>query len=264
MATHHRGAIVLGGSDGIGAGTAVALARAGRDVVAVGRSTDKLAALAERARALSLPGRVSYSTSDVADHDALVRTLDEAATLLAGVDLLVHSIATPRTHGPTRDLEPAMVYEACAAMVASAVIATGWAQRTMAGQPDGKVLLLSSGAGDRPSPYRGIYSLTKAALEQFARCACVEPEVAAGPAVTVVYPGFVETSLQEDIRRLAGAPDEGTRAVFTDLVARLEGATLTADESGAMVAELATYPADELACALYRQREGLWERTTLG
>ncbi|MFI7211808.1 SDR family NAD(P)-dependent oxidoreductase [Micromonospora maritima] len=85
-------AVVTGGTDGIGAATALRLRSLGADVIVVGRSTAKADALVARAAALPGPGSLRAITADFSS----MRVVEEVVARLAGeidaVDLLVHAV----------------------------------------------------------------------------------------------------------------------------------------------------------------------------
>ena len=83
-----RVAVVTGGSSGIGAGMAAALARAGAQVVLVARDAGRLGSAAAGLRARG--GEVSWVSADLADRDGLERAADEAAAAFGPPDILLN------------------------------------------------------------------------------------------------------------------------------------------------------------------------------
>lgn len=83
-------AVVTGGTDGIGAATALELAARGADVTIIGRSQSKADLL--RARAEALPGSLQAITADF----SLMRTVHDAAVRVAAqlgaIDLLLNAV----------------------------------------------------------------------------------------------------------------------------------------------------------------------------
>jgi 3-dehydrosphinganine reductase len=84
--------VVTGGSSGIGLATAKAFAERGADVAIIARDAERLeTARAQVERAGGGKTRVVALSADVADHDALVAALVEAARELGTPDVLVNS-----------------------------------------------------------------------------------------------------------------------------------------------------------------------------
>src|SRR4051794_8662665 len=82
-----RTALVTGGSSGIGAATAEALARAGADVAVLARSEQGLRVVAGRVRAHGR--RALVLPADVTDRTALTVAIDRIEREWGGLDLLV-------------------------------------------------------------------------------------------------------------------------------------------------------------------------------
>ncbi|HVP27584.1 MAG TPA: SDR family oxidoreductase [Myxococcota bacterium] len=84
-----RGAIVTGGSKGIGRSTALAFAREGAAVAICARGAEALERTAGELRALG--GKVHAATCDVADKASLAAFLDGARNALGAVHVLVNN-----------------------------------------------------------------------------------------------------------------------------------------------------------------------------
>lgn len=84
-------AIVTGAGTGLGAATTLMLARAGADVVTVGRRAEKLEQVAATARASGAPGSVAVVPGDVADPETAVRACAVAVDRFGGLDVLVNN-----------------------------------------------------------------------------------------------------------------------------------------------------------------------------
>ena len=85
-------AVVTGGTDGIGAATVRALAAAGADVVAVGRSPEKARALQIELDSTSPRGHVRVLTSDFSLMRNVSDTVERLAADERGIDLLLHAV----------------------------------------------------------------------------------------------------------------------------------------------------------------------------
>ncbi|MEU1837267.1 SDR family NAD(P)-dependent oxidoreductase [Micromonospora chersina] len=85
-------AVVTGGTDGIGAATALRLRRLGADVILIGRSQAKADALVARAAALPGPGSLRAITADFSSMRAVEAVVARLAGEIDAVDLLVHAV----------------------------------------------------------------------------------------------------------------------------------------------------------------------------
>ena len=82
-------AVVTGAASGIGRATAIALAERGAGVVLVDRNAELARQLSEELNT-SCPDCTLLTTVDVADANAVERSMNEAAEKLGGIDLLAH------------------------------------------------------------------------------------------------------------------------------------------------------------------------------
>src|SRR4051794_25725842 len=99
-------ALVTGGTRGIGAATAVALAREGADVAIVGRRIDKEAETT-RQRIMALGRRCEVIQADCGKAAEATRCVRETEERLGPVDVLVHSAGEP-VNGGLFDVTPEM------------------------------------------------------------------------------------------------------------------------------------------------------------
>lgn len=180
-----KGALVTGGSRGIGRAIVERLRADGADVVFSYRA-DKRAAdgVAERTGALA----VQADQGDAADLERLFATAEEH---LPGLDILVNNAATatPVTIAEASDDD----YERTMAVNVKAVfLAMQWAARTM--RDGGSIVTISTLNTTVPAPGVGLYAASKAAVEQLAKVAARE---LGGRRITVnsVSPGAVDTDL---------------------------------------------------------------------
>ncbi len=165
--------ILTGGSSGVGRALAVALARAGVDLVISGRRRPRLQAVAESVT--GCPGRLVPLAGDITAADFRQRLVDHATAELGGLDLLV-AAAGSGAIGPFTEASPQVLRDifevdffAPAELLRLAVpaLATG---HTPA------VVLVGSILGIHPLPLHAEYSAAKAALQSLA--IAIRPELA--------------------------------------------------------------------------------------
>src|SRR3989449_3563126 len=189
-------AFVTGGGRGIGRATAVLLARAGC-AVAVGyrrRRQDAEATVSAveggqgRSQAVAIAG-------DLGDPAAARRAVNEAARALGGLDLLVvnHGVWPP-DDVPVADLTDAQ-WEGTRRANLDAVLYVCRAAIPLL-PAGGRIVLVSSTAGQRGEPFHADYAATKGAVIAFTKSLAVE---LAPRDITVncIAPGWVDTEMSE-------------------------------------------------------------------
>ncbi|WP_175885398.1 SDR family oxidoreductase [Burkholderia sp. BCC0044] len=233
-------ALVTGGSRGIGAAIALALAENGADVAfTYQRSADKANAVA---RSIERIGRRAAAIqADSADPEAITRAVSEAVAALGGLDILVNSAAIGHS-GTIADLDVHDYQTLMDVNVRAPVLfAKAVIPHLAAG---GRIVSIGSGLGERV-PFSGMtaYAMSKAALTAFTRGLSRElgPN---GMTVNLVQPGSVDTDanpangaaadFQRSLTSLGrfGEPREIANAVVflaSPAASLITGAILTAD-----------------------------------
>jgi NAD(P)-dependent dehydrogenase (short-subunit alcohol dehydrogenase family) len=193
-----RGAIVTGGSRGIGFAIAQELIASGAQVLITGR---KRASLESAAAKLGAPCR--WRVCHAADQQEAQRCVDFAFSSFGGVDYLVNNAGTNPQWGPTLEVD--------ARLAGKLVEVNQWAPLMWIQAVWGKGRLVRAGAivnitsigGVDPAAHTGYYNVTKAALGFLTRQ--LAAELAPLLRVNAVAPGMIDTEL-------AAAVPEGDRA----------------------------------------------------
>ncbi len=160
-------ALVTGGTKGIGAATALALAERGADVAVVARHLDAEAQQV-RAQIEKLGRRCLLLAADMGRPDEATRCVEQAAQQLGEVDVLVHS-AGGCVRGGLLELTPETWREAFAVHVDAVFHLCRAAVPAMKKKKSGAIVLVSSVAGLRGLKMNLAYQVVKGALPQFAR-----------------------------------------------------------------------------------------------
>jgi len=190
----NKRALITGGTKGIGAAIAADLARGGCDVAINGRHED--ADAAETKRLVTEAGRrCVVIVADVAQPEEAVRTVQEAANALGGVDILVHSAGGP-SWGSIDECSPEQWRATFAVHVDAAYYLCRAALPLMRLNRDGAIVLVSSSAGIRGVPGAIAYATVKGAILQFTRS--LARDVADDNIrVNCIAPGVIRTRFHE-------------------------------------------------------------------
>ncbi len=215
-----KNAIVTGGSRGIGRAAALTLARAGASVGISYRQrrTDADFVVAE-CRALGAHAWAEGGDLAESAHvDTLFARCDEE---FEGLDIFVgnHGVWPPEDVA-LADMSDAQWHDTMAANLHSMFYACRAAARRL--RQDGRLVLVSSTAGQRGEAYHGDYAATKGALISLVKGFCVELG-ARGITVNAVAPGWVDTEMAasalvgESLERIARGIPIGRVATADDI-----------------------------------------------
>lgn len=219
-----RRALVTGGGTGIGFGCAERLLAVGASVTIAGRRGDVLEDAARR-----LGGDVTTVVCDITDEEQVEHAVAVAA---AGrnLDVLVANAGSGYP-GAVLTMDAAG-WEFCLKLnVVGTALCTKHAAFVMKEHGGGSIIAISSTSGTKVQPWLAAYVVSKAALDQFVRCAAIE----LAPyriRVNSVQPGYVttesmETAVDESLdRRLVRATPlgrAGTPGDIGDAIAFLAG-----------------------------------------
>ena len=246
-----RVALVTGSSRGIGESIAIALARAGHDVVVTARDADALRTVSATIR--DLGRRCAAISVDLAERDAPQHLFDGAVAALGPIDVLVNNAAI----GASANLAPAMSFDDDAWDRTMLVNATVPYRLSKAALPHmvrvgwGRIVNVASVHARVPLEHGLAYTASKHALLGVTRTMALET-ARVGVTVNAICPGPVRTRLSDtriayDAARL-GVDDTDIERGMTPLARRLE-----TDE----VAPLVVFLASDAASAITGQGLGV-------
>ncbi len=239
MSAREGVALVTGGSRGIGAAVARALAADGWPVAVGFRSgAEQAQAVVEEIR--SAGGRAEPVQGDVADPETPARLVDDAEAALGAPLLVLVNNAGVRADG----LSPQLSDEDWSVVLETNLTATfrltRRALRPMMRARFGRFVNVSSIVGLKANPGQANYAAAKAGVVGLTKT--VAAEVARrGVTVNAVAPGFIETDMTADLgdelvklipARRIGRPEEVAAAVrflCSEGAGYVTGATLTVD-----------------------------------
>jgi 3-oxoacyl-[acyl-carrier protein] reductase len=233
-----RTALVTGGARGIGRAVVALLARAGADV-AIGyrsRATEAESA-AEQARAL---GRRAVTVGgDLADPDACARMAARVREAFGRLDIFVANAGIwPPQDVPLARLSPERWRETMTANLDAVYHSTRAALGLMG--PGGRIVLVSSTAGQRGEAGHADYAATKGALIALTKSLAIEcaPDIL----VNCVAPGWVDT----DMSAPAFGDGEKARIAATIPLRRIPTAEQVAGPIVFLVSDLASHITGEV------------------
>ena len=196
-------ALITGGTKGIGAATAIELAKAGADIAIVGRNQDEDAANTQR-QIEALGRRCEFIEADCAKPAENAHCVQEAARRLGRIDVLVHSAGGP-VNGKLLELTESDWYGAFDVHVHAIFHLCRAALPLMKPHKEGAIILVSSTAGLRAVHTNIAYQAVKGAIPHLTRALareCADDNVR----VNCVAPGVIRTrfhaTMSEQQKRL--------------------------------------------------------------
>ena len=183
--------LITGGTKGIGAATAIALAQQGAQISIVARQLDD-EAKRTRQQIEALGRKCLLIAADVGQPKEATRCVEETVRQLGAVDVLVHSAGGPVNGGlfdltaeqwhAAFDVHVHAIFHLCRAVIPG-----------MKEKKEGAIILISSTAGIRGIKTNVAYQTVKGALPQLARALAFEfaPD---NIRVNCVAPGVIRTA----------------------------------------------------------------------
>ncbi|HYB15188.1 MAG TPA: SDR family oxidoreductase [Streptosporangiaceae bacterium] len=186
-----RVAVVTGGSSGIGAGMAEALARAGARVVLVARDASRLSSAADGLRTAG--GQAGWVSADLASRSEAERAASEAAAVFGPPDILVNcagvNLRPPLASLSEQDWDLTMAVNLTAPFLLGQRFGPLMAERGW-----GRIVNVTSQQAQRAFGHSGAYGASKGGLAALTRSQS-EAWAARGVCCNSVCPGFVATRL---------------------------------------------------------------------
>jgi NAD(P)-dependent dehydrogenase (short-subunit alcohol dehydrogenase family) len=198
-------ALVTGASRGIGAATAVELARRGAHVVITARTQGGLEETDDAIRKAG--GTATLLPLDLAQGDALEAIGPSLFERFRRLDILVANAGSLGVLSPVQDIQPDDWAEALAVNVTANWRLIRSTARLLLAAEAGRAVFVTSRIVLRPTAYWGTYGATKAALHHLVQCWAEETRTTT-LRVNLADPGPVATAL-----RRGGFPGEDQAAL---------------------------------------------------
>jgi NAD(P)-dependent dehydrogenase (short-subunit alcohol dehydrogenase family) len=183
---------LVGGSEGIGRETAVALARAGADVVVAARRQGPLDETVAAMKAAGKDGqRLSALTLDATDREAVRASVPTVLDRLGGLDVLITNLGAARP-GYVHELDDA-AFDSMIQLnyLAHANVVRAFLPKFLE-QKRGDICFVSSALGFMSMPGYSAYSASKFAVAGFAEALRIELATS-NIKVVLFYPGTTDT-----------------------------------------------------------------------
>jgi NAD(P)-dependent dehydrogenase (short-subunit alcohol dehydrogenase family) len=196
-----RVVLVTGAGSGIGRAVALALARAGAEVVLLGRNVKKLegvhAEIAQLAQSHGSPESsivpLDLEKALAADYEALAAAIEQRYGRLDG---LLHNAALLGSLTPIEQYDVPLFMRVMHVNVTAAFVLTQYLLPLLRKSADASVLFTSSGVGARGRAYWGAYSVSKFAVEGLTQVLAQELENTSKVRVNIIDPGKVRTAMR--------------------------------------------------------------------
>jgi NAD(P)-dependent dehydrogenase (short-subunit alcohol dehydrogenase family) len=237
-------AVVTGGGSGIGRAICQVFAEAGFIAVVADCDRDRAQEVAGEIEASD--GRAIAIAGDVSVPDSANRIVSDAVGALGRLDVLVNC-AGLNTVGHLLDVTQDVWRRVFAVNVEGALLMTQAAAPVMASQAPctrigcrGKILNVSSAAGEVGRPLMAAYGASKAALNHLSRtCAVVLAE--SDISTTFIYPGDVADGMWGTLPEQLGVVEKVTAAAIVE--SRLAASPLGRFQTAREVADLVLFVA---------------------
>ncbi|HEV2439209.1 MAG TPA: 2-dehydro-3-deoxy-D-gluconate 5-dehydrogenase KduD [bacterium] len=189
-----RIAVVTGARRGIGRGLALGLARAGADVVVVGRTApEETAAEIERLGRRGVP-----LAADLADPARVDRVIPDAVRALGRVDILVNN-AGVTARGPAVEVTPDDWHRVLQVNLHSVFTLCQHAARDMLPRRQGKIINIASMMSFQGGILIAAYTASKGAVAQLTKLLANE-WAGQGINVNAIAPGYIETDMTRPLK----------------------------------------------------------------
>lgn len=207
-------AIITGAGRGIGAAAAERLAAGGAKLVLAARTEEEVEAVAARlrrqgAQALAVPG-------DISAPEVVEEIVETALEQFNRVDILVNNAGVVWPLEEVAEADPdEWEYNIAVNLIAPFALARN-VLPVMVDQGYGRILAVSSGAAVTPVAGASAYCAAKAGLDMLTRVLALEL-AGTGVNANILYPGEVDTAMQEDIRSIDTTGTRLDTTYFHDL-----------------------------------------------
>jgi NAD(P)-dependent dehydrogenase (short-subunit alcohol dehydrogenase family) len=196
MKLNNKTCLITGGTRGIGAATAISVAREGADVAIVGRNADD-EAISVKEKVEGLGQRCELIRKDLSTPEAGINCVKETVEKLGGIDVLVHS-AGGAVPGDILTCKPEDWMDSMNVHVNSTFFLCQAAAPYLIEKKEGAIVLISSVAAIRGLKGGIAYGTAKAAVIQLTRMVAYQL-ADYNIRVNCVVPGVIRTAFHDSM-----------------------------------------------------------------
>jgi len=194
IALYGKTALITGGSRGIGRAVALMLAEVGADVALTYREHKTRAEAVVKAIQLMQRKAFAYAC-DVSNFEQVKAVVDRARADLGKIDFLINNAGIWK-FGAIDQLTPEKWRETLSANLDGVFHFTRWVVPHMKARKEGRIVHISSTAGQRGEAFHSHYAASKGAIIAFTKSLAAEL-ADDGILVNCVAPGWVDTEMSE-------------------------------------------------------------------
>lgn len=187
-------ALVTGASRGIGAATAIELARRGAHVVLTARNDRKLEEIEDAIHKAG--GSATIAPMDLAEPDSVARLATAIAGRWEKLDILVINAAVALPHTAVQDIDGKAFAHALTVNVLATQTLVAAFHPMLKKAPSGKVIGMTSGVGSAPRAYWAGYAVSKAAFDSLLQGYALENANTSAIRTVLVDPGATRTEMR--------------------------------------------------------------------
>jgi short-subunit dehydrogenase len=187
-------ALVTGASRGIGAATAIALAKAGAHVVLTARTVKGLESVEDAIHGAG--GSATIAPLDLTEPDSIGRLAAAIGERWKALDVLVLNAAQLGTLGPVPHLDAKDLARTLTLNVSAQAAMISAFDSMLRAAASARVIGLTSSVGAEPRAYWGGYAASKAAFEALLGCYAGETRNIGRVKVAIVDPGATRTAMR--------------------------------------------------------------------
>jgi NAD(P)-dependent dehydrogenase (short-subunit alcohol dehydrogenase family) len=187
-------AVITGGGRGIGRVIAQALAEEGASIAVVARSEGQLAETTTLIREIG--GEAIAIVGDVRDRQAVIQMAEQVVQQLGPVDILVNNAGRHHALGPLWLADPDEWWKDVECNLLGTFLCMHTILPGMIKRRQGRIINVSSGAGNLPRPHSTAYTSSKAAVTRLTESAAISAKPY-DVFIFAIHPGSVRTAMAD-------------------------------------------------------------------
>jgi NAD(P)-dependent dehydrogenase (short-subunit alcohol dehydrogenase family) len=187
-------ALVTGASKGIGAATALALAKAGFHVILTARNAKSLEKIEEQI--FEAGGSATIAPVDISEPDGITRLAGAVLERWGRLDALIVNAAILPQLTSVADIDPKQFSQALTINVLATQSLIANFDQLLRKSPNPRVIGLTSGVAQNPRAFWGAYASSKAAFEVLLECYAQETKNISQLRIAILNPGATRTGMR--------------------------------------------------------------------